>query len=355
MNTINWNQLRDFIGSTRSRLTLSYLSIIMVMSIGFSTVFYVTTANELARQIPPRAVFDPRSTYDDSFVPTVNEYLRHRVEESKHTLLFQLIGINGLTLVFGAAISYFLARKTLAPIERAVKAQSQFISDASHELRTPLTSLQVSNEVALRRKEMSAEDGRMMIEHNLEEVIKLRNLTDGLLRLASDESSGFAAEPVSTQSVVADAMNNVLQPAQDKQIGIDDQTKNVFVTGDKQGLTQIVVILLDNAIKYSDKDSTVTVTSEKRGKYGILSVSDQGVGIRASDLEHVFKRFYRADPSRSKEKRDGYGLGLSIAKKLIDEMEGEITVTSKLGKGTTFTIRLPLSNAPQGNTKAQQQ
>jgi signal transduction histidine kinase len=125
-------------------------------------------------------------------------------------------------------------------------------------------------------------------------------------------------------------------------IELDVQAWEETVAGDAASLTELVAILLDNAIKYSPEKSQITLSSQPSGHHVKLAVADQGVGMKASDLPYIFHRFYRADRSRSKEHIEGYGLGLSIAKRITDLHHGEITVTSAPGQGSTFKVKLPV-------------
>jgi len=340
------NRVRSFARTSTARLSLSYLAIIMLMSIGFSIVFYNASSHELGR--PPRddssqsadpTGFGPRYARDPQF----DEFLQQRAEEGRQALRNRLIVLNLAALAAGCALSYYLARRTLQPIEANMEAQAQFVSDASHELRTPLTALQTTNEVALRKPKLSAAEARDLLEHNVAEVAKLQSLTDGLLKLARQDNQPVSHSPVSLQEVTGDAMNTIIHQAQAKDIAIEDNVPPMLVSGDQPSLSQAVVILLDNAVKYSPQGSTVHLSASQQGKYALLAVRDAGQGISAKDLPHIFDRFYRADQSRNKQTVDGYGIGLSMAKKIIDQHHGEIIASSVEGKGSAFTLKLPLS------------
>jgi two-component system sensor histidine kinase CiaH len=239
-------------------------------------------------------------------------------------------------------LSYYLARRTLQPIEENMESQAQFVSDASHELRTPLTAMQTMNEVALRRSKLPEADSRDLITKNLEEVVKLRALTDGLLKLARHDDSAIQHTTISLQDIASEAMNRVIILAQPKDITVDDEIADIKVLGDSASLAQAVVILLDNAVKYSPAGTTIHLTSDRRGKLGQLHVRDEGPGIRPYDLRKIFDRFYRADQSRSRHIVEGHGIGLSLAKKIMQQHGGDITAASTVGKGSTFTLKIPL-------------
>ncbi|HUS26672.1 MAG TPA: HAMP domain-containing sensor histidine kinase [Nevskiaceae bacterium] len=333
-------KLPAFLKPTTLRLGLSYLAIIMVMSIGFSVVFYRAANRELTRQVPGPSFFShagPGISYG------YNNFFEERLAEGRRHLLFNLIWLNLGALAVGAVISYGLARKALEPIEGAMEAQSRFASDASHELRTPLAIMQTENEVALRKPGLTLPRAKELLHSNLEEVTKLKALSDGLLRLTREEHVDLELKKIELPPIATEALNRILKPAQAKHITIADEIPHIQVMSDEPSLTQAITILLDNAIKYSGEGTTVHIKAWSRGQYAYVQVRDQGQGIAARDLPHIFERFYRADQSRSKQHVDGHGLGLSIAQKIIEQHHGEIGVQSTPGKGSTFLIKLPLA------------
>jgi signal transduction histidine kinase len=330
-----------FLRSTTARLAASYLAIIIVLSVGFSYVLYKTSAHELGRQIPPPSLFRPDQPAFRG--GDYHHFFQQRIAEGRGHLLGRLVVLNLIVLVVGAAVSYYLARRTLQPIENAMEAQNRFVTDASHELRTPLTAILTSNEVALRKPHLSLKQAKDIINSNAEEIIKLKNLSDGLLSLSKQETQAVTSQPVSLQDVAGEAMNRILPVAQAKQIAIQDDVPAIKVMSDSQSLVQAVAILLDNAIKYSPAKSTVYLRGHAKGGHGSLGVQDEGIGIAPKDLPRIFDRFYRADPSRSATDASGHGIGLSIAQKIIEQHHGKITVSSTLDKGSTFEVQLPLA------------
>jgi signal transduction histidine kinase len=311
----------------------------MILSVGFSIIFYNTSYHELGNQLPP-----PKFDKIMLRAPTLVTFFQKQIAADRHVLLEHLVFINIGALLFGAIVSYLLARQALEPIEAAMETQSRFTSDASHELRTPLAAIQTENEVALRSKDLTLARAKAILASNLEEAVKLKELSEGLLRLAEKDHRDTTMTPVSLADVATEAMNHVIKSAQKKNIVIQDEVPKIMVRGEMQHLAQAVAIFLDNAIKYSDEKSTVYVTAETKGKLGYIHVRDEGVGISSAELPHIFDRFYRVDTSRSRQGGSGYGLGLSIARTIVDQLDGEIVVRSVPGKGTTFTVKLPLAN-----------
>lgn len=313
------------------RLAATYLAIIMIMSIGFSFLLFGVSRDELGRR--PRE-FAPDSPFSGN---SMQQYFDQREQESRQTLLIDLVLANVGMLLFGGVISYLLAERTLRPIEQNMAAQAQFVSDASHELRTPLTALRTANEVALRSKTLKLKEAKEVIRENVDDISRLQGLADSMLGLLREEQP-IQRTSVDLATVVADAMNNVAPQALRKHIEIIDEVPRITVRGERQLLGSLVTILLDNSVKYSHSQSVIRVAAQASGQKVQLRVSDEGVGMSRETIASVFTRFYRADSARSTE---GYGLGLAIAEKIVHQHGGTIRVESQLGKGTTVTVVLP--------------
>lgn len=323
------------------KLTFAYLAIIMALSIAFSITLYRISDSELNHGLrqPGVPVFRETSLYD------FDTFRNDRLEESRSNLKSNLVLLNIITLGAGFAASYLLARKTLEPIEEAMESQARFTADASHELRTPLTAMQTEIEVALRDKNLTKQESIELLESNLEEVVKLRTLSDGLLRLARQKNEPLTDTVASISEAVKLAISHTEKQAIAKNIAItSDIANSTDVRGDTTTLAELFAILLDNAIKYSDKNTKVQVGAMKRDSHVLVRVQDQGVGISHDDIPHIFERFYRADSSRTKKDAGGYGLGLSIARKLTDLHKGTIAVEKTSKKGTIFIVTLLASD-----------
>ena len=328
--------------SAAVRLTVWYLLIIMALSLATSFALYHVSSNHLEENASRQVSYFSGLLGPENAREFSNLRLK-QLEEDRDKLKGNLIIFNTLILAGGGAASYGLARRTLRPIEEALEEQIRFSADASHELRTPLAAIQAENEVALRDPKLSRSGAIGLLESNLEEAAKLKELSEGLLSLAYTDSSEEVSDDVEANAIVAKAKERMVKSAELKQVGISLPTKGVDIKikGNEQKLTDLLSILLDNAVKYSPRGSRVRVTIDKRGKNAEISVIDKGRGIKKSDLPHIFERFYRADHSRSKQKTAGYGLGLAIAKKIADQHGGLIEVRSAVGKGSVFTLRLP--------------
>jgi len=335
------------------RLALSYLAIIMVLSVSFSVIFYRTSSTGLHLQFTstpmsePRRVLildstEPPQTNNDAMLASINSQLQRSIHDIRTQLLQRLIMINTGVMVVGVLFSFYLARKTLEPIEAAMEAQSRFSSDASHELRTPITALRVRNEVALYNPNLALDDAKKIIQDSIDQAIRLEQISEGLLRLSQNDQS-LAKSPVKIKEAANEAVLQLQQAAQVKHITVHQVMPGTIVMADAQSLVQVLTILIDNAIKYSPEDSVIDVEAGTEGRYGVIHVRDHGPGISNADLPHIFDRFYRADYARAKHGKRGYGLGLAIAQKIIEQNNGKLTVASTVGKGSTFTVRLPLA------------
>jgi signal transduction histidine kinase len=268
------------------------------------------------------------------------------IAETKQRILLMLVAANAGILVITGGLGYFLAGRTLKPIREMIDEQNRFITDASHELKTPLTALRSEFEVAiLDEKKLQLKETKHLIKSGFEEIVNLQVLAENLIELTQQQKKigSLKTDDVSLLEVIEAALKRVVPLARKRQIAINNQVDDFVLKGETQSLTELFVILLDNAIKYSDKNSEVTLTSGKTDHHIEVEVRDTGIGIDEKDIPHIFDRFYRADKSRSKT--PGYGLGLSIAKKIIETHRGSISVESKINKGTKFIVKLPTTTS----------
>jgi signal transduction histidine kinase len=311
----------------------------MAISVIFSIVIYRVQSSEQARVLlRQRAMIEGRGFLRPGFTIEPEPEI---LEEARRRLVLNLILINLGVLVVSGGAAYFLAGRTLKPIEEAVEDQKRFVADASHELRTPLTTMKTELEVNLRGKGLEKE-AKKILESNLEEVDKLSYLSDKLLHLSRyEQKEGLAFTSVSLKEVLEKAIEKHTSLAKSKKIEIVKNLEEANVQGDFAALVEAFGTIVDNAIKYSPKDSKVNVDLQGKDSKAVVKIQDFGVGIKSSELPHIFDRFYRADTSRTKEKVEGFGLGLSIAKAAIEKHNGKIEVESSPGIGTTFTIFLP--------------
>lgn len=322
------------------KLTLFYVLVVMIISIGFSVAIYNISSNELEQGLGRQTrMLRDIPVSGSPLADTFDELRQQQLDASNSHLQLNLINFNLLILILASIASYFFARFSLRPIEEGVAEQNRFTADASHELRTPLTAIRTEVEVALRDNKMSLAQAKKLLASNLEEIGKLEALSSSLLKLARHDDTQKNFEPVSLEEVVTESFEKVESLADAKKIVFQNHLIPLEIDGDRQSLVELFVIILDNAIKYSQEKSKINIEISKERNHAIVKIKDHGIGIKASEIPYIFNRFYRADSSRSKEKTDGYGLGLSIAKKIVEIHNGVITVESKLGRGSEFVVQ----------------
>jgi heavy metal sensor kinase len=242
----------------------------------------------------------------------------------------------------------------ISRLEDAVQTSKRFVADASHELRTPLTVLRGELESLAQERELQAPTTENL-GSMLEEVTRLSGIVEGLLALSRLDAGEAQEEWVSFDlaELAATTADQMSLLAEDKNITVTcDAAPSITVIGDRARLKQVIVNLLDNAIKYTRSGGTVRLQISRQDGYAVLDVADDGIGIPADALPHVFKRFFRVDDSRSRDSRDGCGagLGLSIVQSICAAHGAQVEVSSVLGKGSRFRIRQPLAGAPSAHS-----
>ena len=328
--------------SATFKLTMWYLGIVMVISLVFSAVLYQTATHELGRGLHN----ETQRIYKQFPIFQGNPALKPGIDydSGAHRILLRLVGFNIIVLIGAGWASWWLARRTLQPIEEAHEQQKRFTADVSHELRTPLTALKMESEVALMNSKNGKKELQAVLTSNLEEAGKLESLINNLLRLTRLEAGELQQQfsPTDSKTVINSAVSHVEKTAKERGVKLTVDPKKVPLVGDQDSMSQLLVILLDNAIKYSDKGSSIEVSARRKDSQVEFKVVDHGSGMGPGTLDHVFDRFYRGEgQSRSKADTDGFGLGLSIAKMIADLHNGSITLESQLEKGTTATFSLP--------------
>ncbi|OCA92309.1 sensor histidine kinase [Pseudobacillus wudalianchiensis] len=250
-------------------------------------------------------------------------------------------------LFFGVALfmSRYMSKKAMIPISQAFARQREFVGDASHELRTPL-SIMLSSINAIEMTDSMEEDPfvRKLLLNMKTEVKRMTKLVSDLLVLARSDSGiiEHQLKPFDFRPAAEKVVESVYPLAQEKKISLDFDTPSaVPVSGDPERLTQLLYILLDNAIKYTPDEGKVNLSLTMDKRELSITVQDTGIGIEPEDCTRIFDRFYRSDKSRSRA-MGGHGLGLSIAKWIVTIHGGTIGVDSKLRKGSTFIVRLPI-------------
>ena len=241
------------------------------------------------------------------------------------------------------AVSWFLSRWLVRPVEEGWRRQQRFVADASHELKTPLTVLLADADILLAHGEDTVDQQRKWVESIREEGLRMKGLVQDLLYLARGDAGRRVRprEAVSLSDAVESCVLAFEPVAFEAGLALDSElAPGLSVLGDGEELRRLGAILLDNACKYCGPGGRITVTL-KGGERAALTVHNTGEPIPAEAQAHLFERFYRADAARSRE-TGGYGLGLSIAAAIVEGHRGKIAVRSAPGEGTAFTVTLPL-------------
>ena len=301
------------------------------------------------------------------------------------SLLLDFLFLGPITLCLSALGSYVLASRTFKPIDHLIRTakrikegdihqrvplpetydevrrlaltlnemlevldqnlmrQHRFVADASHELRTPVAAIRSLTDVAL-MKPLRQEKYVSVLNNINTEAIRLTSLISDLLMFARvDEGKAkIQREPVRLDLLVNSVMTNALPLATERGLTLQNHTPEpITVQGDEARLIQMMMNLLDNAINYTNAPGCITLQLIEKQQHVCFIVSDTGIGIAEEHLSHIFERFYRVDPARSSIEGGSSGLGLAIVKWIVDAHAGSITVESKPGSGSTFTVCLP--------------
>ena len=330
-----------------NRLTLSYLAVIMTLSLIFTGIIYLLSTASLNRPLLPSEEENSSVSVEapefgeHSFENTFRKRLERRDNTTRMTIIYSLVGFNLGIFVIGIFVSRNLAKLTLAPIERAMMKQTQFIFDASHELKTPLTAMLVRNEVALRKKSLPEDKAREVIEKNIEEILKMKELTASMLDVARENGEPEKSTEISVPEFLAGLQEKLAPVARGRGVKIETEMnlgKNLRASVAKNTLEQILTILADNAMKYSE-EKIIYLRAGRRGKNVAFSVKDNGVGVKKEDQKRIFERFYQVDAARTRtEDKTSHGLGLAIAKNLAERQGYKIVLRSSEGRGAEFEV-----------------
>lgn len=248
-----------------------------------------------------------------------------------------------LALVLSAVASYLLSRRMVRPIARAWQKQSEFVQNASHELRTPLSVIKTTQELMLEHPNDRIVDRFEEITATIDESDRLARLAEDLLALTALDAgeADLEREEVDIDETVSSMVSIYREyvELQDKSISVDTRSHQV-IQADRAKIRQLLAIVLDNAVKYTDEGDTIDVRTSCEGKHVRIVVADSGIGITMQDAQNAFDRFYRADHARAAN--GGRGLGLAIAKGITEAHGGYISIApNPAGKGTVVTIMFP--------------
>ena len=260
------------------------------------------------------------------------------------TFIHRTVITSGIILLIVFFGSLFITDRAMVPVKKAWQKQIDFTADASHELRTPLAVIQTNLELVMGNPEETVESQKKWLDSILSESKRMAKLVEGLLILSRADSGQqmLMMSHFMLDLTLKDVLCSYEAVAKAKGVVMTSGlASSVKFYGDSDRIKQLVVILLDNAVKYTDTNGRITVQLIRKDKHVVLSVSDTGVGIAQEDLNRIFDRFYRAAHTKSGN-QGGAGLGLAIAYWIVREHRGIIRVESSLGGGTTFSVMLPI-------------
>lgn len=330
--------------SATVKLTAWYLVILMVISLLFSFAIYQLNFHEvnirlqnLQQGLIDETVTYPRMVTKGNFLQNQDQLRIDQSQQAAVQMILALVYINVLVLFIGGFGSYFLARRTLEPIEKAHEAQSRFTSDASHELRTPLAAMKAELEVYLRDTTLTLEEAKELLGSNLEEVDKLIKLSEMLLKMAHLDYDKLEKKQVD----LVEILPSVMKPFAQSKKRFDITTrKQALIFANEAAIIELMSILIENALKYSPARSRISIRIFERRTMTGFEIKNSGPPINQEKLPHIFDRFYRADTSRTESSKNGFGLGLAIAKKITEIHHGYIQASST-EKETSFTFYVP--------------
>jgi signal transduction histidine kinase len=316
--------------ATRLRLTGWYLLILAVIIGGLSAVVY-------------HLVLAAQHAELNGVGVRVRESVADIFAHDEVSLLYQIMAIDIGLLAVAAAGSYFLAGRSLRPIEDAMASQRRFATTASHELRTPLTALQGNLEVAL-LSPRTGEQYREVIRQAVDDSAEMGKMVKGLLTLGRDQYEPGVAQLtlVDTSQAVNCAVKEVRPNLERKQQRIEvNLTPDLQIQGYATQIHEVLTNLLDNAIVYTPDGGSIRIATLREGSTAVVMIEDSGVGIARKHLPHLKEPFYRAD--RHVGDRIHVGLGLALAQAIVNRHNGKMNIMSHPGVGTTVRLAFPLA------------
>ena len=264
---------------------------------------------------------------------------------SLRTLILNCLLVWALAMAAFFFVGLFLSSLALRPVEPAWKQQRQFVADASHELKTPLTVILANTGIVLAHPSDTVAVQSKWLEYTQEEARQMKGLVEDLLFLAKSDAARqeFQTAQVDLSELVQGCLLPFEPVAFEAGVRLDAQVDpGLMLTGDEAQLRRLVRILLDNGVKYAGAEGAVSLTLTRQQDKLRLTVRNTGTPIPPEHLPHLFERFYRADAARNRA-QGGYGLGLAIARAIVEHHRGRISVSSSAESGTVFTVLLPKS------------
>lgn len=313
----------------RLRLTFYYSITAIVILGGSSILLYDTILSNLSQSIR-----------ENMLNPYISQLI---IDRAQDILLNRFLTINIILIFFIVILGFLVTNKTLKPIKSSMEKQKRFIADASHELRTPIAVIISGLEVNLSNKKLDLVSAKKTLEDTLEEMREFSKLSNSLLDISKyDTLTQIEYEPISIDELVQSIVEKNKNLANEKEINIETKIKShAIVKGNKIEFSRVFFNILDNAIKYTLQGGTISLSDKIVSNKYVVTISDNGVGIREDVLNRIFDPFFRGDEARSTE---GAGLGLTLSRKIIEKYKGTISIKSQVNKGTSVIISLPISS-----------
>jgi two-component system, OmpR family, sensor histidine kinase CiaH len=294
----------------------------------------------LTEPIPSSSGGPPIGYVQGGFVLTLHD-------QQSNSLIAAVVVVAVVGLIGAALVTLVVTGDALVPIRRSFAAQRRFVADASHELKTPPAIIRANAEV-LERESLVTDDGRPLVADIVTETDRLSRLVGDLLQLASADATGLVIERVRIDlgAVAADTVRQTQALAAEHDVTLRDESPTADVTvvsGDRDRLTQLILILLDNAIDHAPPATAVVVSVRRSGRRVELTVADQGPGVPPAERARVFEPFTRL-PGVRRDRAGGTGLGLAIARRIVVAHDGTIAVHDAPGGGARFVVSLPATS-----------
>lgn len=316
--------------------TLQVANFLIALDEMMHTLFYVLVAASLIILIPTVIAGNLLSKFVIQPIQKLIETMKINIHDKN----WQLIEVeNESKDELYEMVTTF--NELMRQLKESFKKQEQFVSDASHELKTPLSIIKSYAELLKRRGKANPELITESIDVIEQEAERMLLLVNQLLDLAKNKQA-FPHEPIDLVPLVK-KVHRIFADAYDRKIHLDIAEKSVLIKGNEKQIEQVVYILLSNAIKYSEKEIALHLYVKQQ--FAVLDVIDKGIGIPEEEQKRIFDRFYRVDKARSRQ-TGGTGLGLAIANEIVKHHGGTIEVVSEIGKGSTFTVNIPMLTNP---------
>ncbi|HMS50500.1 MAG TPA: HAMP domain-containing sensor histidine kinase [Candidatus Saccharibacteria bacterium] len=326
------------------KLTAWYVGALVIVCLLFSIPSYQVVTTRLQRGAERQTELVRRSlghTLAQDPVPNIELQRNAQLQRDRQELLRSFIVFNALIILAGSIASYLFARHTLRPIEEMHEIQSRFTADASHEFRTPLATMQTEIETALLDKNITSRSMRATLESTLEEIDRMRTLSNQLLDLSTNYRSSAQQNTLFIRKTIRNEVNHLSKQYRQPITLRNELKPSDKIRGDGVLVRQVIGILVDNAFSHVGQDKQkVFVHARKRSSQVDIDIIDSGPGIHKKDLPYIFDRLYRGKTGA--EHTAGHGLGLSIAEHIMEAHHGTIRVVKSDHNGTQFRVSFPI-------------